>query len=118
MKLEELKRLVESRESKDTPLELMSFSACETAKDDDRAVLGLAGVTLKAKTGAKSALGSLWKVDSESTAKLIVEFYQELIRNKETKAQALQRAQQTLLNNPKYQHPYYWAAFLFVGNWW
>jgi CHAT domain-containing protein/tetratricopeptide (TPR) repeat protein len=122
LKLEELKKLVGSRFSKDmplelTPLELMSFSACETAKDDDRAVLGLAGVTLKAKAGAKSALGSLWKVDSESTAKLITEFYQELIRNKETKARALQRAQQTLLNNPKYQHPYYWAAFLLIGNW-
>jgi CHAT domain-containing protein len=35
-----------------------------------------------------------------------------------TKAEALRRAQQSILQNPKYsQHPYYWAPYVLVGNW-
>lgn len=113
LELNKLEELIQSRKS-EKPLELMTLSACETAKGDDRAALGLAGITLK--SGAKSALASLWQVNDEATAKLMTEFYRQLLQQP-MKARALQEAQKTLLNNPKYQHPYYWAAFLIIGNW-
>ena len=34
-----------------------------------------------------------------------------------SKAVALQRAQQKLAHDPKYEHPYYWAPYLLIGNW-
>ena len=99
-------------------IDLLTLSACETAVGNDRAALGLAGVALKA--GVKSALASLWKVDDAATPAMIIEFYQQLTNPKFTKAQALQNAQKTMLTNAKYaqfQHPYYWSAFLLIGNW-
>lgn len=60
------------------PIELLVFSACETASGDSRAALGLAGVAVRA--GARSTIATLWRVSDESTAALMVRFYQELAR--------------------------------------
>ncbi len=98
------------------PIELLVLSACETAKGDDRATLGIAGVAVRA--GVRSTLATLWLVDDSSTAKLMVQFYQELTKGNVTKAEALRRAQIGILKDPQYlQHPYFWAPFVLVGNW-
>ena len=34
-----------------------------------------------------------------------------------SKAQALQRAQRELIEDPRFDHPAYWAPFLLIGNW-
>ncbi|MEC4813685.1 MAG: CHAT domain-containing protein [Scytonema sp. PMC 1069.18] len=97
-------------------LELLVLSACQTAAGDNRATLGLAGVAVRA--GAKSTLASLWNVGDRSTAILMGEFYHELTSSKVTKAEALRRAQVTLLHkHPNYSRPSYWAAYVLVGNW-
>ena len=98
-----------------TPIELLVLSACETAKGDNRAALGIAGVAVRA--GARSTLATLWIVDDEATAGFMVRFYQELANATVTKAEALRRAQQSILQNPKYSQPYYWAPYVLVGNW-
>jgi CHAT domain-containing protein len=98
------------------PIELLVLSACETAKGDNQAALGLAGVAVKA--GARSTLATLWQVSDESTSILIGQFYKELTENKAiAKAEALRRAQVYLLKNSEYQLPYYWSPFVLVGNW-
>ncbi len=96
-------------------IELLVLSACQTAAGDKRAALGLAGIAVRA--GARSTLASLWNVDDKSTAELMSQFYRELTSQKLTKAEALRQAQLALLNNPKYQHPLFWAAYVLVGNW-
>jgi len=100
------------------PLDLLTLSACETAVGDDRAALGLAGVALKA--GAKTALASLWKVDDEATPAVVIEFYRQLQIPGMTKAKALQTAQNLILtddNYARYRHPYFWSAFMLIGQW-
>ncbi len=98
------------------PLELLVLSACQTATGDKRAALGLAGMALR--SGARSTLATLWQVKDESTATLMVQFYQQLAENPDmTKAQALRAAQLSLLKQPQYQHPFYWGPFVLVGNW-
>lgn len=98
------------------PIELLVLSACRTAAGDNRAALGLAGVSVRA--GARATVASLWYVDDEATTLLMTHFYQELANNKEvTKAEALRRAQQVVLQNRKFAHPYFWSAFVMVGNW-
>ncbi len=97
------------------PVELLVLSACQTATGDDRAALGLAGVAVRA--GARSTLASLWYVSDEATSLLISQFYQELTKGQETKAEALRRAQLRLLQDKNFSHPYFWSAFLLVGNW-
>lgn len=97
------------------PIELLVLSACQTAKGDNRAALGLAGVAVR--SGARSTLATLWSVQDKSTSDLITEFYRVLTQNKTTKAEALRQAQLSLLKDTQYQHPYYWSPFVLVGNW-
>ena len=104
-----------SQEEGASPLELLVLSACQTAEGDERATLGLAGLAIRA--GTRSTLATLWQVSDESTVKLMKQFYHELNTPEVTKAEALHRAQQALLNEPNYQAPYYWASYVLVGNW-
>ncbi len=109
--------LLRQREtSQENPIELLVLSACQTAVGDDRATLGLAGVAVRA--GARSTLASLWNIGDRSTSILIGEFYRELAQGNVTKAEALRRAQVTLLRDyPNYARPTYWAPYVLVGNW-
>jgi CHAT domain-containing protein len=111
LKVQELKSLLKNKQS---PIDLLVLSACETAKGDRRSALGIAGIA--AQAGARSTLATLWLVDAESTAQLIGEFYKNL-KNGLTKAEALRQAQLSLISSNIYSHPYYWAAFILVGSW-
>ncbi|MEM9771657.1 MAG: CHAT domain-containing protein, partial [Cyanobacteria bacterium P01_D01_bin.73] len=106
-----------------SPIDLLVMSACQTARGDERATLGLAGFALR--SGARSTVASLWSVNDESTAALMTEFYNELAGTGKTegdrtgigKAEALRQAQIKLLHSEQYSHPYYWSAFVLIGNW-
>ncbi|AFY89177.1 Tetratricopeptide TPR_1 repeat-containing protein [Chroococcidiopsis thermalis PCC 7203] len=112
----ELDNLVRNREqNRPDAVELLVLSACETAAGDKRAALGIAGVAVRA--GARSTVASLWSLNDESTAALMSEFYRELADRSLTKAEALRRAQLSLLQNPKYQRPLFWAPYVLLGNW-
>jgi CHAT domain-containing protein len=100
---------------RDQPLELITLSACETAVGDERAALGLAGLAIK--SGARSALATLWQVNDEATARLVVAFYRNLAEPGMSRAEALRSAQIALLGDRRYAHPSYWAAFLLIGSW-
>ncbi|MBS0015889.1 MAG: CHAT domain-containing protein [Arthrospira sp. SH-MAG29] len=97
------------------PIELLVLSACETATGDRQAALGLAGVAVR--SGARSTLATLWQVNDLSTAVLMAEFYRVLTESNVGKAEALRQAQLSLLQQPRYRDPYYWAAFVLIGNW-
>ncbi|MGH0028245.1 MAG: CHAT domain-containing protein, partial [Myxococcota bacterium] len=103
-----------SRLRADEPLELLVLSACQTAAGDDRAALGLAGVALR--SGARSALATLWSVNDVAAAELVTRFYGELA-DSASRAQALQRAQLQLLEQRALRHPAYWAPFLLISSW-
>jgi CHAT domain-containing protein len=112
----ELNNLVRTREqSRPDAIELLVLSGCETARGNDRAALGIAGVAIRA--GARSTIASLWNLNDESAAQLMSKFYQELGNKTLTKAEALRRAQLALLQNPKYQRPMFWAPYILLGNW-
>jgi CHAT domain-containing protein len=113
--LDSLEQLINPTSFRDQPVELITLSACETAAGDDRAALGLAGVAVKA--GARSALATLWRVDDAAAARLVAEFYKQLNDRRLSKAKALQRAQQLLLEEGDFEHPYYWAPYLIIGSW-
>jgi CHAT domain-containing protein len=100
---------------RERPLELLVLSACETARGDERAALGLSGIAIKA--GARSALGSLWMVSDQATADLLVRFYQALREPGASRAEALRSAQLALLHQPVYRHPIYWSGFLLLNSW-
>lgn len=96
-------------------IDLLVFSACETAEGDDRAVLGLAGLAVR--TGARSTLATLWEVDDAGTALFMELFYQQLAQGAVPKAEAVRQAQLQLMQDPQFRHPFFWAPFVLVGNW-
>ncbi|MEO0969099.1 MAG: CHAT domain-containing protein, partial [Cyanobacteria bacterium J06639_18] len=118
----ELKEVLQSREEsqgkrfrKLNPIELLVLSACETATGDKRAALGLAGIAVR--SGARSTIASLWRVDDESTSVLMAEFYRQLGENPNiSKAEALSAAQRLVFQKRR-KHPYFWAPYVLVGNW-
>ena len=100
------------------PIELLVLSACNTAQGDDEAILGLAGVAVRA--GARSTIATLWGANDEATANLMGKFYNNLSADAQvSKAKALRQAQLELLaeEDSQYRHPYYWAPFVLIGNW-
>ncbi|MBN2826290.1 MAG: CHAT domain-containing protein, partial [Campylobacterales bacterium] len=106
-------------------VDMLTLSACETAlggSGDGREIEGF-GV-LAQRNGAKSVIASLWSVDDTSTSILMQQFYRFLHQG-HNKAKALQLAQLSFIPKDKnapayemhYSHPYYWAAFILMGNW-
>lgn len=111
----DLERWFQSDKFKEQPIQLLTLSACRTAEGDDRAPLGLSGIALKSKV--RSAIGSLWPVADQATYELMVEFYRRLSQRGVGKAEALRQAQRVLLADARFEHPYFWASFILVGNW-
>ena len=116
LSMNKLEQLIAPKQHSEVPLELLTLSACETAKGDERAALGLVGVAYKA--GARSAVATLWSVRDDVVYHLFKKFYQALVEKQQPKAQAMRQAQLMLLKEfPSWQHPHYWAAFLLIGHW-
>lgn len=110
-----LENLFKSELYSDTPVELLTLSACQTAEGDDRSPLGLSGVALR--SGARSIMGSLWPVSDNAARTLFPIFYNSMKGSHLSKAKALQQAQLALLKDDEMKHPFYWGAFILVGNW-
>lgn len=64
-----------------------------------------------------TGVGPLWQVPDEATQILLTEFYKNIKYLKMSRTEALRYAQATLSQNPKYAHPYFWAAFVLYGEW-
>ncbi|WP_199306750.1 CHAT domain-containing protein [Anabaena sphaerica] len=102
-------------------VDLVVLSACQTGLGEKlgngQEILGL-GYQIQL-TGAKASVASLWSVSDGGTQALMNEFYQVLKVGNVTKAEALHKAQLALLtdsNKSEFTHPYYWAAFILIGN--
>ncbi|MFG6096798.1 CHAT domain-containing protein [Leptothoe sp. ISB3NOV94-8A] len=114
--INELSELLERREAdRSQAIELLTLSACETATGDDRALLGLAGLAVR--SGARSTLATLWSVKDEVAKQLMIDVYKNLGQSGLTKAEALRQAQLNLLNKKDFADPFFWSAYVLIGNW-
>jgi len=97
--------------------QLVVLSACETGigtVETGEGVYGLRRALVLA--GAQAQLASLWKVADAATQELMLDYYQRLLKG-EGRSGALRASQKAMLANPARQHPYYWAAFIPIGDW-
>ncbi|NEU79493.1 CHAT domain-containing protein [Nostoc sp. UIC 10630] len=114
--VKELSELLKNRGGESSKaIELLVLSACDTAAGDDRAVLGLAGLAVK--SGARSTIATLWPVKDKAAEMLMTRFYEQLRQPKITKAEALRQAQINLIRQTDFHDPFFWSAFVLVGNW-
>ncbi len=94
---------------------LVVFSACETGRGKPRGggLLGIGRALLAA--GASGLVVTLWRVEDQATAHLMVNFYAQLGRHKKithVASAALHHAQQQAIAEQR--HPLFWAGFIFI----
>lgn len=100
------------------PAELVVLSACETGLGQEIRGEGLVGLTRGFMyAGAARIVVSLWSVDDEATASLMVDFYQKMLKSGLTPAAALRQAQIAMWYEQEWDAPYYWAGFTLQGEW-
>jgi CHAT domain-containing protein len=91
---------------------LIVLSACESGVGGTLIggeIAGLAHALLR--SGADIVVASLWPVDDDSTAQLMIRFYQLLAQGVEPAA-ALAWAMQRIREQPGREHPYHWSGFV------
>jgi CHAT domain-containing protein/uncharacterized protein HemY len=97
------------------PAYIVTMSACETKlggilRGDE--IVGLSRAFIYA--GTPSIVASLWKVDDESSARFMADFYRALKTN--DKIEALDIARKTMIRKYGKRHPFYWGAFVLIGD--
>ncbi|MGE0007955.1 MAG: CHAT domain-containing protein [Parvibaculaceae bacterium] len=130
-----------------TDLDLLALSACETAGGVDQTGAEIESfASVVQKRGASSVMATLWPIADSSTSLLMSSFYEGFLAEGLDKATALRRAQIAMLRGemkpealvtasrsanevvdistagalsaePGFRHPYYWSAFILMGNW-
>ncbi|MCB2204994.1 CHAT domain-containing protein [bacterium] len=104
---------------------LVTLSACQTAQlageeggfspGDD--LVGLTRSFMYA--GTPAVIASLWYVDDEATLSWMRLFYRSWLQRHHGRMQSARRAALSMLNNPAdpdWVFPYYWAAFIYIGD--
>lgn len=126
-------------------IDLITLSACETARGGGAEGEEIESFgALAQANGASAVMSTLWQIADASTAQLMTDFYDGLINKGLDKANAVRRAQIAMIKGETAQivalqssrsmsvietsvaqsaeasptsHPYYWAAFILMGNW-
>ncbi|MGE0006774.1 MAG: CHAT domain-containing protein [Parvibaculaceae bacterium] len=123
-------------------IDLLVLSACETARGGGAEGEEIESFGALAQAGGAAAvMSTLWQIADESTARLMGDFYDGLVNRGLDKADALRRAQIAMIRGEAAAalalqpdramsvvetggispapnaHPYYWAAFILMGNW-
>ena len=101
--------------------QIVTLSACETALGSGYFMeipagdefVGLTRAFLSA--GASTVVATLWEVNDNSTAQLMSSLYRRV--SERSPSLSLAFAQRSMLHgDPAHRHPYYWSAFVVVGN--
>ncbi|MBD2457699.1 CHAT domain-containing protein [Nostoc sp. FACHB-87] len=111
-----IKKLSSLLKTRDTTqkgtIDLLVLSSCSENNN------GIEMAGLSVNSGVKSILGALLSVNDQATADFMIEFYKQLANPEISKAEAVRRAQLSLLEKHHYyENPYYWSPYILVGNW-
>lgn len=95
--------------------DLVVLSACETNKGRLRRGEGIMSFARGlSAAGVKSVLSTFWVIGEDPSLLVMKDFYQALNAGA-AKDVALQKARLGLMENSDFSHPFYWSAFVPIG---
>lgn len=95
---------------------LVVLAACQTGIEQQfggEGPIGFARSFLVA--GVPVVVASLWPVDSDATAELMIAFHHARRSERRSTTAALKQAQQEVMAREKYRSPFYWSGFTVIG---
>ncbi|MBV8680830.1 MAG: CHAT domain-containing protein [Aquitalea sp.] len=93
------------------------LSACNTAAADGKsreAISGLGRGFFYA--GTRSLLLTYWSVESDSARELVSQVFRTASSGSSSRSESLRQAQLKLIQQGRYAHPTFWAAYALVGD--
>jgi CHAT domain-containing protein/tetratricopeptide (TPR) repeat protein len=94
--------------------DMVALTACQTGLGKELSGEGVMGMGRAFQfAGAKSVLMSLWSVSEKSSTTLVENFFKNL-KDGKNKLEALKLAREDI-RQQGYDHPFYWAGFILVG---
>ncbi|MEA5545869.1 CHAT domain-containing tetratricopeptide repeat protein, partial [Limnoraphis robusta CCNP1324] len=98
--------------------DLVVLSACQTGVGQDIRGEGLVSLTRGFMyAGAERVVVSLWAVADNSTSEFMQNYYRKILETGSNHATAMREVQLEMIQSNNYNAPYYWAAFVFQGEW-
>lgn len=98
--------------------DLIVLSACETALGREVRGEGLIGmVQAFLDAGARAVVATTWTVPDRATSDLMTRFYDYMVNDGASPANALRRAQREIASERRYRDPFFWGAFTLIGDW-
>jgi len=96
--------------------DLVVLSGCQTGLGEQLSGEGLVGLTQGfLYAGSRSVVVSLWDVQDKTTATLMANFYQAMLKDGDAPADALHEAKLKMYQQGQFRPPYYWSAFVIQG---
>ena len=96
--------------------ELINLSACRTATEAQLNGIEIVGSAyIFERAGAKSVIASLWDAEDNTSAEIMIQFYQNLQKGM-TKSEAMQKAKLSQIEKNKDLHPFFWSPFILIGD--
>lgn len=98
--------------------DLVVLSACESGIGSELRGEGMASLARSFfHAGARRVIATLWRVSDAGTAILMERFYRGYLAEGRSPAAALRVAQLAAIEERPTREPYYWAGFVFQGDW-
>ncbi len=95
---------------------LVVFSACSSGTNEAGWNHGMGDIVdTLAALGVPDVVATRWQIDSASAVPMMDVFYRGLADGLSV-PEALTEARQSLSRDPRYSHPYYWAAYYVSGS--
>ena len=103
--------------------DLVVLSACETGLgkvSKGEGIIGLTRALLYA--GTNNIVVSLWRVSDNSTADLMIDFYDYFLKEREAEnsmfaySDYLRMSKLNMIKDEKFGHPFFWSPFILIGN--
>lgn len=94
--------------------DMVALTACQSGMGRRLSGEGLMGMGRAFQyAGARSVLAGLWNVDLQASARMVESFFRRLKKG-ESKLEALGSAREEIRKDG-YDHPFFWAPFILVG---